>query len=143
MKHCADNENQRDDFAADSRCAYLDVPCVMAVFDDACRTRGWYIGARIVDLSKAREMVDLWKLYSEAREVGLPHAILRLAIKAYEAPRRVKVSGSLSTPVTTILAGCGNAGDLMNALMITPTDRGFTVPRSLPTKRYVGEVVSQ
>ena len=72
------------------------------------------MGGTIRDLWKAYEVVHWAVLVKEAKAMKFPLKLLKMALLAYQAPRRIRLGGSLSRETVvfqSITAGCSLAKD--------------------------------
>ena len=80
--------------------------------DELIRAEKKYGAGVIRDLWKAYEVVHWVVLVYEAKAMHFPLKILKMALLAYAAPRRIRLGGSLSKEVVvfqSITAGCSMA----------------------------------
>ena len=103
-------------------------------------------GGSIRDLWKAYEIVQWEALAKEAQALEFPLKILKLCLKAYACPRRVKLGGSLSREArvdASITAGCSIAKTLLLVLLYRASVRVGALSDSITLRVFIDDFGTQ
>ncbi len=87
------------------------------------------------DMSSFFETIRRVPLWHRAKRLGFPLTLLRVALRAYEAPRALAISGALARPLCAddgVLPGCGFAMALTKVFVIEALDRVVAQLHTVP-----------
>ncbi len=98
----------------------------VALFAEQAHAREEVAATSLVDIAKYFEQITFDELINGAAAVGLPRAVICLALHLYAGPRRVKVGRAWSAPAyptRSVLPGCTWANVLIRAITIAPAEK--------------------
>ncbi len=104
----------------------------VALFAEQAHAREEVAATSLVDIAKYFEQITFDELINGAAAVGLPRAVICLALHLYAGPRRVKVGRAWSAPAyptRSVLPGCTWANVLIRAITVAPAEKLSTALR--------------